>query len=222
MNVRPLLIVNGGLIAVMAGLSAWTWNQIPDDAKVPVHWNIEGVADRMGSKTEALLVMPGIAAAITLLLVVLPYLDPRRAHLEASAKFWNAIAIGVVLLMAYLHALLIISTLGRHIDMLSAMVPALSLLALVIGNYLAKTRSNWFGGIRTPWTLSSEYSWEMTHRWSGRLFVLSGLLSLAVWLLIDAKTALIVYVAAMVATSLAGAVMSYFFWRNDPARLAGG
>jgi immunity protein, SdpI family len=222
MNVRPLLVANGGLIAVMAGLSAWAWNQIPDDAKVPVHWNIEGVADRMGSKTEALLVMPGLAALITLLLLVLPYLDPRRAHLEASGKFWNAVAIGVVLLMAYLHALLIMSTLGRHIDMLGAMIPALSLLSLVIGNYLAKTRSNWFAGIRTPWTLSSEYSWEMTHRWSGRLFVMSGLLSLTAWLLIDAKVALVVYIASLLATSLAGAVMSYFFWRNDPNRLADG
>jgi uncharacterized membrane protein len=40
-----------------------------------------------------------------------------------------------------------------------------------IGNVLGKLRSNFFVGIRTPWTLSSEHVWDQTHRWAGRLFV---------------------------------------------------
>ena len=30
-------------------------------------------------------------------------------------------------------------------------------------------------GIRTPWTLTSDLSWDRTHRVGGRLFVLEGI-----------------------------------------------
>ena len=221
MNLRPLMIANSALIAAMAGLSAWAWTRIPDGAHIPVHWNLAGEPDRFGSKLEALIAMPAVAALVTLFLLVLPRLDPRRANIEASAKFWNAVAIGVVLFVGYLHTLMVVSAMGRHIDMINAVLPAMSLLFIVIGNYLSKTRSNWFGGVRTPWTLSSEYSWEMTHRWSGRLFVLSGLLGILVWLLADAKIAIAVMVGSLLVTAVAGVVMSYIFWKNDPERADG-
>ena len=48
---------------------------------------------------------------------------------------------------------------------------------MIIGNYLGKVRSNFFFGIRTPWTLSSERSWNRTHRLGGRLFFGLGLVA---------------------------------------------
>ncbi|WP_420488190.1 SdpI family protein [Gottfriedia acidiceleris] len=36
-------------------------------------------------------------------------------------------------------------------------------------------RSNYFIGVRTPWTLSNENVWKKTHRVSGRLFMIVGL-----------------------------------------------
>lgn len=218
MNLRPMAIANGVLIAAMAGVSAWAWTRIPDTARIPVHWGIDGAPDRFGSKLEALIALPAVAALITLLLLALPWIDPRRANLEASAKFWNVVAIAVVALLAYVHVLLVAGALGKHIDMMNAMIPALSLLFVVIGNYLSKTRSNWFAGVRTPWTLSSDYSWEKTHRWSGRLFVLSGIAGLGAWLAAGAETAMAVIVAALLVTTIAAIVMSYVFWKNDPDR----
>ncbi len=218
MNMRPLLIANTALIAGMAGLSAWVWPSIPDGAQLPVHWNIEGVADRFGSKYEALLIMPVIAAAVTALLWVLPRLDPRRANIEASAKFWNAIAIAVVALLAYVHGLLVLTAMGRNVAVADYAFLGVGGLMIVIGNYLSKTRSNWFGGVRTPWTLSSEYSWEKTHRWAGRLFVVSGAATIVAWLAGGSPTATVVLIGTLIATSVVSVVLSYVFWKNDPAR----
>jgi uncharacterized membrane protein len=36
---------------------------------------------------------------------------------------------------------------------------------------------NWFMGIRTPWTLSSQQVWDETHRLGGKLFKISGALT---------------------------------------------
>jgi uncharacterized membrane protein len=221
MNLRPMLFTNAALLAAMVGVSLWAWDQIPDGAQVPIHFTLTGEPDRFGSKLEALSAMPTVLVVMTLLLYVLPWLDPRRANIEASAKFWNAIAICVSVMLAYIHVLLALAATGIVIPTASAVVPAINILFIVLGNYLSKTRSNWFAGIRTPWTLSSEHSWEKTHRWTGRLFVISGLVGLAAWLVIDPHTATMISLAAVFATILAALVMSYVFWKNDPNRVAG-
>lgn len=218
MNVKPLLIANGILIAAMVGLSLWAWPSIPADAQFPVHWNLEGVADRFGSKEEALFSIPIISAMLTLIFLVIPRFDPRRKNLEQSAKLWNAAAIGVVLLAGAVHAFLVFSALGFDLRVTDVVVPGIAGLFVLLGNYLGKTRSNWFAGVRTPWTLSSDYSWEKTHRWAGRLFVVTGVLTLAAWLLTDERTTMVVMIAAITATALISVVLSYVYWKNDPDR----
>ena len=221
MNVKPLLIANGVLIAAMAGVSFWLWPSIPADAQLPVHWNIEGHADRFGSKSEALLLLPAMAFVLTLVFVFLPRFDPRRKNLEASSKMWNAAAIGVVALLAYVHVFLALSAMGRVVDAADYIVPGLAVLFIVLGNYLAKTRSNWFAGVRTPWTLSSEYSWSKTHRLASRLFIGTGLVSILAWLIVGGKIASLVLFGALLATTVISIVASYFYWKSDPARASG-
>jgi uncharacterized membrane protein len=218
MNVKPLLIVNTVLILAMLGLSLWAWPLIAADARLPVHFNLEGVADRFGSKEEALLALPLVAGALTLVFLVLPYLDPRRKNLERSAKLWNAAAIGVTLVVAALHVFLVLTALGHDLAVGNFVLPGIAGLFMLLGNYLGKSRSNWFAGVRTPWTMSSEYAWEKTHRWAGRLFVLTGVLTLAAWLFTTQQVAVYVMIAAIAATSLTSIVLSYIFWRNDPDR----
>ncbi len=40
----------------------------------------------------------------------------------------------------------------------NAIMAAVGVVLVVLGNYLGKLRSNFLVGIRTPWTLSSELS----------------------------------------------------------------
>lgn len=47
---------------------------------------------------------------------------------------------------------------------------------MVFGNFIQKVKPNYFLGIRTPWTLSSERVWKDTHRVSSKIFVLAGIL----------------------------------------------
>ncbi len=218
MNMRPLLIINSLIVVAMAALSAWAWQLIPDGAQFPVQWGLDGQPHRFGSKFEVLLAMPVAAALTTALLWYLPHIDPRRANIEASAKFWNVVAVAVVALLAYLHGLLVLNAMGRNFVMIDYLLPALALMMIVLGNYLGKTRSNWFGGVRTPWSMSSEYSWEHTHRWAGRLFVASGIAALVAWPLTNATTAMAVLTASIVLTAVVAVALSYFFWRNDPSR----
>lgn len=220
MNLRPMLIVNGLLIAGMT--SAWGWQTIEPATQMPMQFDTQGNPTWFADKEVYLLVMPSVAAVLTMLFWILPRIDPRRSNIEASAKFWNAGAILSCAVLAFTHALLVANAAGYKIDVASALVPALSVLFIGLGNYLGKTRSNWFGGVRTPWSLSSEYSWERTHRWSGRMMVASGIVAFAAWFIVEASVALTILIGLVSATAAVSVVLSYVFWRADPDRAANG
>jgi uncharacterized membrane protein len=77
---------------------------------------------------------------------------------------------------------------------------------------------HWFVGIRTPWTLSSERFWTLTHRFGGRLFVAIGLALIAAGL-IRAPWALILVGAVLFGGVVWTILYSYLIWRGDPNRV---
>ena len=47
-----------------------------------------------------------------------------------------------------------------------------------MGQLITKAKRNYFIGIRTPWTLSSDTVWDKTHQLGGKLFIAAGAISL--------------------------------------------
>jgi uncharacterized membrane protein len=84
----------------------------------------------------------------------------------------------------------------------------------LIGNLLPRARPNWFIGIRTPWTLSSDRVWEKTHRVGGRAFVAGGL-AILIAALVAPQWAHYVLVAVVVVCSLGAVLYSYIAWRRE-------
>ena len=81
--------------------------------------------------------------------------------------------------MLYIYALTLLWNLGyTDFGMSRAMLPAMGLLFIFIGYMLRKAKRNFFIGIRTPWTLSSDKVWDETHRLGAILFMISGVLAL--------------------------------------------
>ena len=93
-------------------------------------------------------------------------------------------------------------------------------LFVVIGNVMSRVRPNWFVGIRTPWTLSSEGVWRKTHRLGGYLFVGCGLLTAAAGV-VRARWSVPVLVAGAVTTAVTSVVYSYLAWRREQAPTPG-
>ncbi len=70
-----------------------------------------------------------------------------------------------------------------------------------IGVLMGSSRLNWFVGIRTPWTLSSEEVWDRTHEVGARLFKACGVMALA-GVLLDGLPALLLAVAPIMVASV--------------------
>ncbi len=215
---RRMLTLGGATFAVMGLISFVGWSGTEAGVAVPVHWNAAGEVDGYGSRWTALLMFPAITGLLTALFVVLPALEPRRQHLAESAKAWFATFVATLALLLLCHGLVVGSALGRAFDMARLIPTGVGLLLMVVGNYLGKVRSNFFIGIRTPWTLSSELSWRKTHRLAGRLFVALGLLMVAGGALPAPEWVWSLHLA-LLGTVVAGLfVYSWLVWREDPAR----
>jgi uncharacterized membrane protein len=215
-------MISAVVVAVMAALSAWAWIVTPADAEIPVHWSASGEVNRYGSRLEAFAAIPAFTALISLLLALAPAIDPRGRNLARSGPLLMTVWIGVLALLFVTHLTLVLSATGM-LDPEGALVPRLILLAVaafmtVLGNLLGKARPNWFIGVRTPWTLSSDRSWDITHRWAGRGFVVSGLGGALAALFLPVEISLVVFFSLLGVTAIGSIVLSYVAWRDDPAR----
>ncbi len=88
-QLNQLLILSCSIVLGMCLVSAYAWLQLPDDIQIPVHWDIDGQADRYGGKAQGLLLMPGITLLTCLLFRVIPIFEPRRHNLLRSMTISN-------------------------------------------------------------------------------------------------------------------------------------
>ncbi|NUW41261.1 SdpI family protein [Nonomuraea rhodomycinica] len=174
MNTRPTAIGAALLLAGTAALSLWAWTRIPDDARLPVHWGASGKPDRLGGKSEALITLPVVILVLAAVLVVLPLVVPDRRRLAASARGYNTIAIGVLGLLAGIHAASVLGAVTGGVPLMRVVGVALGVFTVVIGRALPFLRPNGIAGFRTWWTLTDERCWVLTHRFGGRLFTAVG------------------------------------------------
>jgi len=104
-----------------------------------------------------------------------------------------------------------------HDAKIGAYTPLLvGLVFVVIGSYMGKIRSNYFFGIRTPWTLSSELSWNKTHQLGGKLFVVQGFLFMAGASVFTGKVWVYLLVGSSLVLAAVLMIYSYFIWKGDP------
>jgi uncharacterized membrane protein len=169
------------LIAAMCAATLYCWPSLSE--RVPVHWNVEGVADGYGPRVVLWLLGPGMMALVALIGWLLPRIAPRRYDISGFEPTYYYACGVIVGLLAYVYALVLVSVLHGGVAMRSAVPAGICILLILIGNPLGKVRRNAAMGIRTPWTLASEAVWYATHRLAARLMVASGLLGLcALWL----------------------------------------
>jgi uncharacterized membrane protein len=203
----PLLIVAAAFIA-----SAVVYPGLPD--RIPTHWNLAGQPDDWSNRTWGAWALPIFLLGMWALVQVLPRIDPRGANYAKFGGAFEGIIVSVMLFMLALHLVVLRASLGYAVQMQRIIPIGIGVLFIVIGNLLPRARPNWFVGIRTPWTLSSDRVWEKTHRFGGRVFVVAGILiTIAGFLLAQwAHAVLFTVVLTCAATVL---IYSYLEWKRE-------
>lgn len=202
----------------MFALSVWAWFQIPETQQIPVHYGIDGTPDRYGGKFEGLFAIPLIGVALTVLFAILPRIEPRSENLMRSQKAYFIVALSAIALLLALHVATVLQALGWQIPVATVVSVGVSLLIAMIGNYLSKVRSNFSFGIRTPWTLRSEQSWNKTHRLGGRLLFFLGISGMIAAIANANQLFLLLILGGTLSVTVILFIYSYTVWKADPER----
>jgi uncharacterized membrane protein len=122
--------------------------------------------------------MPLVTLGMFLLFLIISSIDPLKANIARFREAFNLFIVLIVAFMLYLHGLTLAWSLGfTNFRMSTSMLPAMGLLFIFVGFMLRKAKRNFFIGIRTPWTLSSDTVWDKTHQLGAILFMASGVLA---------------------------------------------
>jgi uncharacterized membrane protein len=204
----PLLIVVAAFVA-----SAIVYPRLPE--MVPTHWNgMDAQPDSWSSRAFGAWLTPVILLGMWALVRILPAIDPRGANYAKFGGAFEAIIGSLMLFLLGMHILLLRAGLGHPAPMQRVVPFGVGILLIVIGNLLPRARPNWFVGIRTPWTLSSDRVWEKTHRFGGRVFVAGGLL-ITITALLWAQWVHVVLIAVVLIATSSVFVYSYVEWKRE-------
>lgn len=202
----------GLFILVAFGASVLVYGRLPD--RIPSHWNAAGEIDSYTSRFPGAFMMPTIALALWGLFRLLPKIDPRRQNYAKFQGMYDALIAAVIGFLCLIHIGILAFSLGWPIAVDRLVVGGVAVLFLVLGNLLPRARPNWFVGLRTPWTLSSDRVWERTHRVGGYAFVLAGLVLLGT-LFVAPGLVMQVTVGAAFAIGTFVLAYSYYAWRQE-------
>jgi len=203
----PLLIIAAACIA-----SAIAYPRLPET--IPTHWNMDGQPDGWSSRAFGALITPVILLFVWGFVRVLPAIDPRGANYAKFGGAFEAIFDSLMLFLLGMHIVLLRAGLGYPVQIQRIAPFGIGVLLIVIGNLLPRCRPNWFVGIRTPWTLSSDRVWEKTHRFGGRLFVAAGFF-IAIAALFWAQWVHVVLVTSILLATAAVLIYSYLEWKRE-------
>ncbi|MCM1566455.1 MAG: SdpI family protein [Candidatus Dehalobacter alkaniphilus] len=174
---RRMLIFGSLMVLISLAVSLVVYPRLPD--KVPVHWNAAGEIDGWGSAFQGAFLFPLMMAAMLILLVFLPKVDPKKKNYSRMSKPYTIIVLVIMLFFMLIHFGSLGTALGYFNSFPSLIQLGVGALFVIIGNYMGKLKHNYFAGIKTPWTLANEQVWYKTHRMAGPLWVIGGLIFMA-------------------------------------------
>jgi len=213
-NTKSRLPINWLAVALILSLYVlgyFLYPHLPE--QVPSHWNIEGEVDGYSSRTFHVLFFPSMILFLYIIMAFAPVLDPRP---ESYKKFLGVYEGFRWLMIGFLVLLYVTTTLfalGYPLSIGKIIRFVLGLLLALMGNYFGKIRHNYTFGIKTPWTLASEEVWNTTHRISGPLWVVVGL----IWMLsifIAEKLAFAIAMGSLMIVTIYGYAYSYVLFQK--------
>ena len=164
------------LVAASFLLAIWVYPQLPQI--MPIHWNIEGVADGFGDKSRYVWLLPVISLAMLIFMPLLAKIDPKKANYQEFALHWEAMQTTLILVMQFIFFLQIHFSLNPSQSdfMGNYMLVGIGFLFIIFGYLMSKIKQNYFIGIRTPWALENTDNWDKTQKLGGFIMALGGVI----------------------------------------------
>ncbi|KTG10808.1 hypothetical protein AUR64_06355 [Haloprofundus marisrubri] len=210
MNTHRRFGLAAGFVVLAALLSLLAAPSLP--ARLVTNWNTAGEPNGTLPKSLALWLVPAMTAGLLVVFASIPRIDPLGENIAAFRPYYDWFVVVFTGYMLVVHAGVVAFNLGYEFDFTALVLAGSAGLLYYAGVVVANAERNWFVGIRTPWTLSSDEVWRRTHALGGRLFKLTAIATLVGLLFGD--YALYFLVVPAVLTAAVTVVYSYYLYER--------
>ncbi|MEL7663656.1 MAG: SdpI family protein [Methanosarcina mazei] len=162
-----------GLVLFSFILSIYFYPHVPD--QMATHWDSQGEVNGYMSKFWGSFFMPLLITGLVILFLVIPKIDPRKENIEMFRKHYEGFRLVLIIFLVLVHLHILLWNTGTQISPNAVIPLGMGLLFYYAGVLTENAEQNWFIGIRTPWTLSSENVWKRTNCLGGKLFRIAGI-----------------------------------------------
>ena len=176
MSARKSEIIIIGIALLSFAIGVYYYPQMP--GQMASHWNAKGQVDDYLSKFWGLFLIPITLVGLALLFMAVPRIDPLRENIEKFRKYYDGFVILFMIFMICVYLATILWSIEIRISLNVFLPIAAGIMFIGAGILCENTKQNWFVGIRTPWTMSSESVWDKTHRMGGKLFKIAGAIAI--------------------------------------------
>lgn len=216
MEFNPLVrAVSTVALAATAFFTVAAFMQLPADAVLAIHWNINGVADGFAGK-EALLIVPITTVVVGGLLWLAVRYDPKRANIARSADALGLVVMALALLVAVTQSAIINSGFGEAARLDRAVPLVAGAFFAILGYAMPNIRQNYTIGVRLPWTIESEAAWDASHRFVGGIWILVGAVTAGLGFLGLSAAAILTLLVGLTLSIIGTLFVAYRVYRREP------
>jgi uncharacterized membrane protein len=208
---RKSEIIMFGIIILSFAIGIYYYPQMPE--KVASHWNAQGQVNGYMSKFWGVFLMPIISVGMVLLFIIIPRIDPLKSNIQQFRKYFDGFVVLIMVFLFYIYLLTIFWNFGYTFNMTAFLSPALAILFYYTGILIENAKRNWFIGIQTPWTMSSDNVWDKTHKIGGKLFKIAGVVAISA--IFFESIAIFIIVVPVILISIYTVVYSYFEYLKE-------
>jgi uncharacterized membrane protein len=172
--------VRFGIVAVLIltlAITITAYPALPDT--IPSHWNMAGEVDAYLPTIWGVLIIPLLMVPLSVFFFLLPRIDPLKENYRKFQPYYEGFILVFLVFFLLIQVQIILWGLDYQISPTLIIPPLAGVLFIYRGFLVEHAEQNWFVGIRTPWTLSSEQVWKKTHALGGKLFKVAGSIALA-------------------------------------------
>ena len=205
------------LVALSFAVTALIMTFMPE--QVPIHYNIAGEADSIGSKYVYY-----IFPAFGLLMVLILSLCERSRQIQSNEKrVLQITGIFSLLLFDVLGFLFMVKSISYvpgatqvpDSDVYKITFIAIGVLFVLLGNMMPKFRRNQFCGLRTKWSLSSDSVWQKSNRFAGIISVICGFAMIVLGALLSGTAVIVSNLVLVIVWIVICIAASYIYYKAE-------
>ena len=157
-------------------------------------------------------ILPIILVGMQIILHLVTFRENERVGQNekiVNITFWM-----IPLISVYVSALFMMLSLGLENALGVILSVMFGIIFIVFGNFMPKARQNRVFGLKIKWTLANEENWAATHRFTGKIWVVAGVVTLLGAFLPEMASIILLLVISVPAV-VVPIVYSYLFYKKQ-------